>query len=245
MNQVRPADNSAEFHAEADDVFARIAGRYDLLCDIFSLLIHRLWKDRMARQLARELGSDLLDLCAGTGDIPQRALRRIGERPGLQIAVSDLCPQMLDMARRKLGETDPRVSFPQLDACALAGIPDAAYDVVSMAFGMKIVDRPRAMAEAFRVLRPGGVFLCLEASRIRPEWLHRLYLGYMDACMPLIGRIATGGDRSAYLYLLRGIHDFPDAEGLAGELAGHGFEEVTIERLSLGITALHRAVKPA
>ena len=242
MDDLRPA-NSAQFHAEADNVFARIAGRYDRLCDVFSFLIHRLWKERMARQLAAEPGARILDLASGTGDIPQRALRRLAGREGLKIVVSDICPQMLDVARRKLaGET--RVRFEILDACDLAQVPDAAFDQVSMAFGMKIVDRRRAIVEALRVLKPGGVFLCLEASRIRPEWLHRLYLGYMDLCMPLIGRIATGGDRSAYLYLLKGIHDFPRAEALADEIAAHGFEQVSFERLSLGITALHRAVKP-
>ena len=91
----------------------------------------------------------------------------------------------------------------------------------------------------------GGPFLCLEAAQIPSPFWHRLYLGYMDFCLPLIGRLATGGDASAYRYLLRGIHDFPPQQAFAEELAGKGFAEVSFKSLSLGIVALHRAVKPA
>lgn len=114
----------------------------------------------------------------------------------------------------------------------------------SIAFGLKICDRRHVLAEAFRVLRPGGVFLSLEAARIPVDWLHSLYLGYMDWCLPLIARIATGGDRSSYDYVLRGIHEFPAPSEFAREIASHGFTAVSYQRLTLGIVALHRAVRP-
>ena len=115
-----------------------------------------------------------------------------------------------------------------------------------VAVGAQLIsgDRSRALTEAFRVLRPGGRIIALEASEIVLPWLHRLYLVYMDFCMPLIGRLATGGDASAYLYLLKGIHGFPTAEALAAEMRGTGFEQVTFERMSLGIVAIHCATKP-
>jgi demethylmenaquinone methyltransferase/2-methoxy-6-polyprenyl-1,4-benzoquinol methylase len=237
-------DNSARFEPVHDDVFGRIAGRYDRLCDIFSLGIHRLWKARMASRIAREKGRHLLDLASGTADIPCRLWRRPGvPRGGWRIRVSDVSPQMLAIARDKLAAVGADAEIEFQDAGRIAA-PSGSVDIVSMAFGLKITDRSKVMAEAFRVLEPGGVFLCLEASRIVVPGLHRLYLTYMDLCMPLIGRLAADGDASAYAYLLRGVHDFPDQSALAAELRAAGFEDVTFESLSLGIVALHRAVKP-
>jgi ubiquinone/menaquinone biosynthesis methyltransferase len=237
-------DNSARFRPDHDDVFGRIAGRYDRLCDIFSLGVHRLWKRRLVERLAAEDGRHLLDLASGTGDIPCRLWRKLGsEAVHWRIRVSDISPPMLAIATRKLEDLKAVVEVEIQDASRIAA-PDGSIDIVSIAFGLKITDRSRVMAEAFRVLRPGGVLFGLEASRIVVPGLHRLYLAYMDLCMPLIGRLATGGDASAYGYLLRGIHDFPDQKALAAEMEGHGFRNVTFESLSLGIVALHRAVKP-
>ena len=237
-------DNSARFSPDHDDVFGRIAGRYDRLCDVFSLGIHRLWKQRLVARLAAEEGRHLLDLASGTGDIPCRLWRRLGrDASHWRIRVSDISPPMLAIARRKLNRLGAEVEYEIQDAGRIAA-PDASIDLVSIAFGLKITDRSRVMAEALRVLRPGGVLFGLEASRIVIPGVHRLYLAYMDLCMPLIGRLATGGDASAYDYLLRGIHDFPDQKALAAELIEHGFRDVSFESLSLGIVALHRAVKP-
>jgi ubiquinone/menaquinone biosynthesis methyltransferase len=231
--------NAAEFDPVADDVFARIAGRYDRLCDTFSLFAHRLWKSRIAELMAREDAVAALDVASGTGDIPLRLLRR---RPHQQILVTDICPQMLSRAEQKL-EARSNVKFRLLDAHRL-DLPDRSVDLYSISFGMKICDRARVVSEAYRVLRPGGTFFCLEAARIPFEPLHQAYLAYMDWCLPFIARVATGGDASAYNYLLRGIHDFPDQRAFAVELRQNGFESVTFQNLTLGIVAIHRAVKP-
>jgi demethylmenaquinone methyltransferase/2-methoxy-6-polyprenyl-1,4-benzoquinol methylase len=237
-------DNSASFEPEQDDVFGRIADRYDRLCDLFSLGIHRFWKAHMAACIAREHGRDLLDLASGTGDIPVRLWRRLGpECRDWSIRVSDISQPMLAIAERRLATVGLLSGVEIQDACAIDA-PDASLDIVSMAFGLKITDRAQVLPEVYRVLRPGGVFLCLEASHITVPGLHRLYLAYMDACMPVIGRLATGGDASAYAYLLSGIHDFPDQRALTAELGGFGFTDTTWTNLSLGIVALHRAVKP-
>lgn len=237
-----PATNSARFSPEADDVFARIAQRYDVLCDLFSVFAHRLWKARMAAVMARERAELILDLASGTGDIPVRLLRRLSRGRAPRILVTDLCPGMLAVARRKIGQR-PDVEIATADAHRLVGIADATVDLVSISFAMKICDRSLVLAEALRVLRPGGVFLCLEASRIPIGWVHRAYLKYMDWCLPVIARLATRGDRSAYDYFLRGIHGFPGPEDLRREIEAHGFVDVTHQGLSGGIVALHRAVK--
>jgi demethylmenaquinone methyltransferase/2-methoxy-6-polyprenyl-1,4-benzoquinol methylase len=235
--------NAASFNASRDDVFGRIAGRYDILCDIFSFGIHRRWKRRVAHLIAQEPWTHLLDAAAGTGDVALRVTRHDAVA-GRTIVVSDISPAMLGIARRRAGGDASRFDFRVLDAEAMPAIADASIDLYSISLGLKICNRAAAMTEAFRVLRPGGRFIALEASAIVLPWLHRLYLGYMDLCMPTIGWIATGGDASAYRYLLKGVHAFPDAEGLAAELRNIGFIDVTFERLSLGIVAIHTGRKP-
>ena len=241
MDAAEADTNAAHFDPQSDDVFGRIAARYDRLCDAFSLFAHRIWKDRIAGHIAREKGALALDVASGTGDIPVRLLRNDGGPQ--RILVTDISAQMLAQAKKKLkGAT--RVEFRTLDAHAL-DLPDASVDTYSISFGMKICDRARVMSEAMRVLKPGGIFYCLEAARIPFEPLHQAYLLYMDWCLPTIARIATGGDASAYNYLLRGVHDFPPQRDFARELEAIGFENVTFKNLTLGIVAIHLGVKPA
>ena len=131
------------------------------------------------------------------------------------------------------------------DAHRLAGIESGSIDLYAISLGLKICNRDLVLAEAWRVLRPGGMFICLEASRIPVDMVYATYLAYMELCMPLIGWAATGGDASAYGYLLKGVRDFPGAAELAREIAAHGFVDVSYERMSLGIVAIHVASKPA
>lgn len=237
--------NAASFDPAADNVFARIAGRYDRLCDFFSLFIHRLWKSHMAAAIASHPGQVVLDVASGTGDIPKRVLRRLsGEKSDRRtIWVTDICPEMLAIAQTKLAGS-PAVRIATADAHALRDFAAESVDLYSISFGMKICDRKRVLAEAFRVLKPGGTLFCLEAARIPVAPLHGLYLAYMRWCMPIVGRIATGGDASAYGYLLKGVHDFPAQRAFCREIEGFGFEKVAYRNLTLGIVALHSATKP-
>ena len=241
--------NAAHFEPAHDDVFARIASRYDTLCDIFSLYLHRRWKARMAQHMASVSGTVWLDVASGTGDIPLRVLQRWRREPKdlaaapRRIIVSDLSPAMLAVAQRKLGPA-PQVELRVLNAYDLQGIADASIDVYSISFGMKIMDRDQVIQQALRVLKPGGLFFCLEASRIRWGALHRAYLRYMRWCLPLIAKLKGGNDTSTYRYFLQGIEAFPDQDAMAQELAGWGFAHVRYENLSLGIVALHIAQKP-
>lgn len=235
--------NAAEFDAGRDDVFTRIAGRYDILCDLFSLGIHRLWKRRMARRIAALEWQSMVDVAAGTGDIALRVARMTQLGPKRQCLVTDICPAMLSIAMRK-GQGSG-LAFAVMDAHDLEALPSESVDLYASSLGMKICDRARAVEQAYRVLKPRGTFMCLEAARLRPEALHQLYLAYMRLCMPAVGYIATGGDASAYAYLLRGVSSFPEPDAFARELEEAGFADVTFERLSLGIVAIHAAVKPA
>jgi ubiquinone/menaquinone biosynthesis methyltransferase len=235
------AQNAAEFRPEVDDVFARIAERYDLLCDLFSVYAHRIWKSHLARRIALLPGRRVLDVASGTGDIPLRVLRR-APHDDRQILVTDLCAEMLDVARRRVGTTDPRVTYMRLDAHRLDEIESSSVDVYSIAFGMKIMDREQVLAQARRVLKPGGAFFCLEAARIPWSLVHAAYLKYMNWCLPLIARIATS-DPAAYDYLLRGIHDFPDQRAFCNQISSHGFADVRFTNLTFGIVALHEGRK--
>jgi ubiquinone/menaquinone biosynthesis methyltransferase len=236
--------NAAEFAWQRDDVFGRIAGRYDRLCDLFSLGIHRFWKRRVAQVIARESWRTLLDGATGTGDIILRVLPHVAGQ-GRTVIASDISPKMLAIAEKRLRSHRATVDLRQLDAEAMPTIASGSVDAYSISLGLKICDRTRLIQEALRVLRPGGRLIVLEASNIPWAPVHRGYLLYMSLCMPLLGWLATGGDASAYKYLLHGIRDVPSAEALARELRDQGFEDVAFERLSLGIVAIHTARKPS
>jgi demethylmenaquinone methyltransferase/2-methoxy-6-polyprenyl-1,4-benzoquinol methylase len=235
--------NAAQFAWKNDDVFGRIASRYDLLCDVFSFGIHRLWKRAVARRIAREDWTMLVDGATGTGDIILRVLAQ-DQPAGRTIIASDVSEKMMAIAARRLAHRRERVQLRVLDAENMPSIASGSVDAYSISLALKITDRARVIAEARRVLRPGGRLIVLEASNIRPGWLNAAYLAYMSVCMPLLGWLATGGDASAYKYLLHGIRGFPTAEGLAQELRDGGFDDVAFERLSLGIVAIHTARKP-
>lgn len=238
------SDNAGEFSWRHDDVFGRIASRYDLLCDVFSFGIHRLWKRRVARRIASESWTTLLDGATGTGDIILRVLAHDTTEGNRTVIASDISPTMLAIAQRRFVAHRKSVELRQLDTEAMVSVAEASVDTYSMSLGLKICNRRLALDEAFRVLRPGGRLVVLEASNIPWRPLHLAYLAYMSVCMPVLGWLATGGDASAYKYLLQGIREFPSAEALAAEMRDHGFEEVAFERLSLGIVAIHTARKP-
>jgi demethylmenaquinone methyltransferase / 2-methoxy-6-polyprenyl-1,4-benzoquinol methylase len=241
--QPATANNSAEFSWQSDDVFGRIATRYDLLCDVFSLGIHRLWKRRVAQIIASETWTTLLDGATGTGDIILRMLSHQGT-DGRTIIASDVSLPMLAIAERRLIGQRSQVQIHQLNMEDMPTVPDKSVDAYSISLGLKICNRRKTLQEAMRVLRPGGRLIVLEASNIPLQPLHAAYLKYMSLCMPLLGWLATRGDASAYRYLLQGIREFPTAEELSAELAELGFCEVAFERLSLGIVAIHMARKP-
>jgi demethylmenaquinone methyltransferase/2-methoxy-6-polyprenyl-1,4-benzoquinol methylase len=222
-------------------VFTSVASRYDVMNDVMSGGVHRLWKDAAMDWLAPRGGQRLLDVAGGTGDIAFRFLKRA---PGAEAVVLDLTEPMLAEGRRRaeaarLGE---RLDWIAGDAMALP-FEDASFDRYAISFGIRNVTRiGDALREAFRVLRPGGRMMVLEFSRLPNPLLQRAYDAYSFNVIPRMGQ-AIARDRESYQYLVESIRNFPDQETFAGMIREAGFEQVRYRNLTQGIAALHSGWK--
>jgi demethylmenaquinone methyltransferase / 2-methoxy-6-polyprenyl-1,4-benzoquinol methylase len=223
-------------------VFTRVAGRYDLMNDLMSAGIHRVWKDAMMDWLAPRPGQRLLDVAGGTGDIAFRFLHRAGA--GAHAVVLDMTESMLVEGRRR-AETEAlagRLDWVAGDAMALP-FEDSSFDVYTISFGIRNVTRIEdALAEAFRVLRPGGRLMVLEFAHVTTAPLQRLYDLYSFNVIPAMGQVVAG-ERDSYQYLVESIRRFPDQETFAGMIRAAGFEQVRYRNLSMGVAALHSGWK--
>jgi demethylmenaquinone methyltransferase/2-methoxy-6-polyprenyl-1,4-benzoquinol methylase len=218
-------------------VFSSVARRYDLMNDLMSGGMHRLWKDALIDWLAPRPGMRLLDVAGGTGDIVFRFLRRL--RGDGQATVCDLTRAMLDEgARRAEKDAVGNIDWVCGDAMALP-FADRSFDACTIAFGIRNVTRIEdSLAEAYRVLKPGGRFLCLEFSQTGNAGLQWLYDRYSFNVIPPLGRAVTG-DGDSYRYLVESIRRFPDQERFAAMIGAAGFGQVKYRNLSLGVAALH------
>ena len=231
----------AEKSGMVQGVFQSVASRYDLMNDVMSVGIHRLWKDAMMDWLAPRPGQRLLDVAGGTGDIAFRFLKRA---KGASAVVLDLTePMLIEGRRRAEAETfADRVEWLVGDAMALP-FPDQSFDVYTISFGIRNVTRIEdALAEAFRVLRPGGRLMVLEFSQLPNPGAQALYDAYSFNVIPKMGELIAN-DRDSYQYLVESIRRFPDQETFAGMIRAAGFEQVAYRNLSLGIAALHSGWK--
>lgn len=223
------------------EVFHSVARRYDLMNDVMSMGIHRLWKRRTVEAAAVRPGMRLLDLAGGTGDLAAAFAPRIGADG--QVVICDINASMLTVGRDRLldqGLAGP-ILFAQGDAEHLP-FPDDHFDRITMAFGLRnVTHKDNALAEMRRILKPGGRVLVLEFSQ-PSRWLRPLYDLYSFRIMPLMGR-AIAGDADSYRYLAESIRMHPDQETLASMMQMAGLEQVRYENLSNGIVALHRATK--
>ena len=235
----------AEKGARVRGIFESVASRYDLMNDLMSGGVHRLWKAAMIDWLNPRPGQCLVDVAGGTGDIALRVVERVGAARCGPIVVCDLTPEMIARGR------DRTIDRGLLPGRSLAGpywvcadaerlpLPDRSMDAVTIAFGLRNVTRIEpALAEARRVLRPGGRFLCLEFSRIAVPLLSELYDRYSFSVLPALGGLVTG-DREAYLYLAESIRRFPAQDALAELMSTAGLDQVRYRNLSGGIAALH------
>ena len=217
-------------------VFDSVAPRYDLMNDLMSLGVHRLWKSVFATALDPRPQHSLLDLAGGTGDI-SFAWRRLGGGP---VLLSDINFSMLSVGRDRAaarGLADG-ISVLVADAEALP-LPDRCVDRVSIAFGLRnCTDKDAVLREARRVLRPGGRFLCLEFSRVQVAALSPVYDAWSFRILPRMGELVAK-DRDSYQYLAESIRTFPDQEKLAGMMRAAGFARVSVRNLSGGIAAIH------
>ena len=233
--------------ALVDDVFRSVARRYDLMNDLMSFGLHRAWKDALITALdpPRQRPFALVDIAGGTGDIAVRAVAAGGEFT--RVTVCDINPDMLAVgreraARRGLSPPSPAaggITFTEANAEALP-FADRSFDAATIAFGIRNVPRiDAALAEAFRVLKIGGKFLCLEFSAVNVPGLDRLYDFYSFNVIPALGR-AVAGDAESYRYLVESIRRFPDPESFAAMMRAAGFGRVSFQPMSGGIVTLHR-----
>jgi demethylmenaquinone methyltransferase/2-methoxy-6-polyprenyl-1,4-benzoquinol methylase len=224
-----------------NDVFHSVASRYDLMNDLMSAGLHRVWKEMMITALnppRSDTPFALLDVAGGTGDIAFRAAKAAGA--GFRATVCDINSDMLSVGRERAAarHLDDRVSFVEGNAEALA-FPNRRFDAYTIAFGIRNVPRiDLALAEAFRVLKPGGRFLCLEFSAVDVPGLDLIYDLFSFRVIPPLGRAVTG-DAESYQYLVESIRKFPRPNAFAEMIRGAGFSRVTWQSLSGGIVALH------
>ncbi|MDU6138712.1 bifunctional demethylmenaquinone methyltransferase/2-methoxy-6-polyprenyl-1,4-benzoquinol methylase UbiE [Bradyrhizobium sp.] len=224
-----------------NDVFHSVAQRYDLMNDLMSAGLHRVWKDIMINTLNPPKSAApfaLLDVAGGTGDISFRAARKAGA--GFHATVCDINGDMLEVGRQRALKQylEDQVSFVEGNAEKLA-FPDRSFDAYTIAFGIRNVPQIElALAEAYRVLKHGGRFLCLEFSTVEVPGLDKLYDLFSFNVIPQLGRAVTG-DAESYRYLVESIRQFPRPNAFAEMISAAGFSRVSWQTLSGGIVALH------
>jgi 2-methoxy-6-polyprenyl-1,4-benzoquinol methylase len=253
---------SPSLHANPSvgDVFSSVARKYDVMNDIMSLYTHRLWKDHFVRTLnpgSPDSNLRILDVAGGTGDIAFRLLEHATELNGdntAQVSVIDINENMLKYGRRKVSRGpmqrwSSRITFDQDNAETLSTVASSSVDLYTIAFGIRNVTHIDAvLSSAYRVLKPGGVFACLEFSRPTNDWFAEVYERYSFTLLPLMGQIVAG-DRDAYQYLVESIRRFPRQEEFAGMISRAGFQlpgrdgDGRWENLTGGIVAIHRGIK--
>ena len=220
------------------DVFSNVARRYDLMNDVMSGGMHRLWKDRFVRRLRPRRGEAVLDMAGGTGDIAFRIARS-----GAQVTVADINPRMLEVGIERARQRGLEgLVWAEENAEALT-FPDMTFDAYTIAFGIRNVTAiAAALAEAHRVLRIGGRFFCLEFSTTTWPGFAEIYDRYSHSIVPKLGR-AVAGDEESYRYLVESIRRFPDMNTFRAMIEASGFGRVSVEPILGGLVAIHSGWK--
>lgn len=237
---VSPEDKTAL----VSDVFRGVAARYDLMNDLMSAGVHRLWKASFLEQVAPRANEQVLDVAGGTGDIAIGLARRMaasaaGSESG-HVTICDLTPEMVAVGRERVANAGltGMVSLTAGNAEFLP-LPDRSVDLYTIAFGLRNVTHiDTALAEAHRVLRPGGRFFCLEFSRVVIPPLRAAYDRYSDLVIPRLGQLVAR-DAESYRYLVESIRRFPRQKLLARRMEQAGLSRVGYRNLSAGIAAIH------
>jgi demethylmenaquinone methyltransferase/2-methoxy-6-polyprenyl-1,4-benzoquinol methylase len=231
------------------DVFDSVADQYDLMNDLMSGGVHRLWKDRLVRQIRPRLEYNYLDVAGGTGDIAFRIKEKLSSGPSSgqkkpSIAICDLNAEMLRVGRDRAVDRGWINDFDWILGNAEAlPVESESADVYTIAFGLRNVTHiDNALAEAWRVLKPGGRFFCMEFSRVNEPFLAKIYDSYSCHVIPRIGQIVAK-DRDSYQYLVESIRKFPNQKALEKRLYQAGFGKVKVSDLSFGVVAIHESWK--
>jgi len=224
------------------DVFHSVAAKYDIMNDVMSMGIHRLWKRFTIDCSGVRPGQQVLDLAGGTGDIAALFSKRVG--PTGKVVLADINESMLNVGRDKLRDLGliNNIEFVQANAEALP-FADNSFDIISIGFGLRnVTDKDAALRSMFRVLKPGGRLLVLEFSKPTHEWLSKAYDLYSFRLLPFMGQLIAN-DKESYQYLAESIRMHPDQETLKQMMADAGFAEVSYHNMTGGIVALHRGYK--
>jgi demethylmenaquinone methyltransferase / 2-methoxy-6-polyprenyl-1,4-benzoquinol methylase len=220
------------------EVFESVAPRYDLMNDLMSAGVHRLWKNTLVDVLNPRPGEEFLDVAGGTGDVAFRIAQRQGERP--DVTICDINPAMLDVGRDRAVDRGllRGLIWATGDAEHLP-FSDRSFDGYSIAFGLRnVTDIDKALQEAWRVLKPGGRFYCLEFSKVTSAPVARAYDAYSERALPFFGRVVAR-DAESYRYLHESIRRFPPQRELADRMRRAGFARVAWRNMTLGVVALH------
>lgn len=223
-------------------VFHSVADKYDLMNDLMSMGVHRLWKRFAIEQCGVHKGNNVLDVAGGTGDLAARLARSVGTVG--RVVLSDINEAMLEAGRRRLVDRGimGNVEFVQADAENLP-FPDNHFDCVIIGFGLRnITDKDAALRSMYRVLKPGGRLLVLEFSKPALPGLNKIYDSYSFNILPILGRVVAR-DEASYRYLAESIRRHPDQETLSSMMKASGLERVHFFNLSGGIVALHKGYK--
>jgi demethylmenaquinone methyltransferase / 2-methoxy-6-polyprenyl-1,4-benzoquinol methylase len=224
------------------DVFQSVAAKYDIMNDLMSMGIHRLWKRYTIDCSGARAGHKVLDLAGGTGDLTAKFSRIVGEKG--QVILADINDAMLKVGRDKLRDLGivGNVDYVQANAEELP-FPDNTFDIITIAFGLRnVTDKDKALASMYRVLKPGGRLLVLEFSKPSNELLNKAYDAYSFHLLPKIGQLVAN-DADSYQYLAESIRMHPEQEVLKSMMEAVGFEQTTYQNLTGGIVALHRGFK--
>lgn len=232
-----------EKQGRVNEVFHSVASRYDVMNDLMSAGLHRLWKNILVTMLRppRERPFRHLDVAGGTGDVAFRILDAGG--PKTHVSVLDINGDMLNVGRERAGERYAgRMDFIEANAESLP-LPDKSFDAYTIAFGIRNVPRiDLALKEAHRVLKPGGRFLCLEFSKVDVPGLDTIYETYSFNVIPKLGQMVTG-DSESYQYLVESIRRFPTPAAFSRMIEDAGFKRVTHRALTAGVVAIHSGWK--
>ena len=224
-------------------VFSSVASRYDLMNDLMSMGIHRLWKRFTIELSSVRPGHRILDIAGGTGDLTMQFADRVGTEG--EVVLADINQEMLEVGRERLIDRGyaGRVDYVQANAEALP-FPDNYFNAVSIAFGLRnVTDKDLALREMTRVLKPGGKLLILEFSKPVNPLLNKAYDTYSFTALPLMGRLVAG-DSESYQYLAESIRMHPDQETLKGMMEEAGLVQCKYHNMTGGIVALHAGIKP-
>ena len=224
------------------NVFDSVADNYDIMNDVMSGGVHRLWKDRLIRLIRPKAGLHYLDVAGGTGDIAFRIRKAAG--PDTQITICDINTEMLRVGRDRALNKGWVNDFEWVTGNAeCLPMPDNSVDVYTIAFGLRNVTRiDNALADAYRVLKPGGRFFCLEFSKVEDPLLGPLYDRYSEMLIPRMGQLIAK-DRESYQYLIESIRKFPPQRELVRRMTQAGFSGAKFTNLSFGIAAIHQGFK--